>query len=51
MNCQLSLVSESKILHGDIDLIVSFCSFQDTLKPENYKLITFKIILNMNMNQ
>lgn len=34
MSYQLDLVSELKILLGDIDPIENFCSFQDTLKSK-----------------
>lgn len=34
MSCRLSPAFELKILHGDIDLIVNFCSFQDKPKPK-----------------
>lgn len=34
MNYRSNLVSESKILHGDIDPIANFCSFQDTLESK-----------------
>jgi len=34
MNYQSNLAFESKILLGDIDLTISFCSFQDKLKPK-----------------
>jgi hypothetical protein len=34
MNYQSNLAFELKILLGDIDLTISFCSFQDKLKPK-----------------